>query len=146
MPKYSVLKNKTNSDFSKFVLFPFGGERGIRTLGTFIGYTRFPIVRLRPAQPSLQKFVYAIESLTIIHERKFFCNCFWGDFQKIFCFIKIILLPQEKSKGRGGKERAVPAKKYALRKSVIGERQKYSAQKSVLRGKALKNDIVAFAL
>ena len=24
MPKYSVLKNKTNSDFSKFVLFPFG--------------------------------------------------------------------------------------------------------------------------
>ena len=29
MPKYSVLKNKTNSDFSKFVLFPFGGERGI---------------------------------------------------------------------------------------------------------------------
>ena len=31
MPKYSVLKNKTNSDFSKFVLFPFGGGRGIRT-------------------------------------------------------------------------------------------------------------------
>ena len=35
MPKYSVLKNKTNSDFSKFVLFPFGGERGIRTLVCF---------------------------------------------------------------------------------------------------------------
>ena len=32
MPKYSVLKNKTNSDFSKFVLFPFGGGWGIRTL------------------------------------------------------------------------------------------------------------------
>lgn len=32
----------------------FGGEKGIRTLDTFIGYTRFPIVRLRPAQPSLQ--------------------------------------------------------------------------------------------
>lgn len=32
MPKYSVLKNKTNSDFSKFVLFPFGGGCGIRTL------------------------------------------------------------------------------------------------------------------
>ena len=29
MPKYSVLKNKTNSDFSKFVLFPFGGENGV---------------------------------------------------------------------------------------------------------------------
>ena len=31
----------------------YGGEKGIRTLDTFIGYTRFPIVRLRPAQPSL---------------------------------------------------------------------------------------------
>ena len=28
----------------------FGGEKGIRTLDTFIGYTRFPIVRLRPTQ------------------------------------------------------------------------------------------------
>ena len=34
-------------------VFLFGGEKGIRTLDTFIGYTRFPIVRLRPAQPSL---------------------------------------------------------------------------------------------
>ena len=34
MPKYSVLKNKTNSDFSKFVLFPFGGEREKRTTNT----------------------------------------------------------------------------------------------------------------
>ena len=31
----------------------FGGERGIRTLGTVLAFTRFPIVRLRPAQPSL---------------------------------------------------------------------------------------------
>ena len=30
----------------------FGGKRGIRTLGAFIGHTRFPVVRLRPAQPS----------------------------------------------------------------------------------------------
>ena len=35
---------------------PYGGEKGIRTLDTFIGYTRFPIVRLRPAQPSLHRF------------------------------------------------------------------------------------------
>ena len=34
----------------------FGGERGIRTLGTVLGYTRFPVVRLRPAQPSLQLY------------------------------------------------------------------------------------------
>jgi hypothetical protein len=32
----------------------FGGERGIRTLGTLSTYTRFPVVRLRPAQPSLR--------------------------------------------------------------------------------------------
>mgnify|MGYP003304226798 CR=1 FL=1 len=32
MPKYTVLKNKTNSDFSKFVLFPFGGEGEIYEL------------------------------------------------------------------------------------------------------------------
>ena len=31
----------------------FGGEREIRTLGRVLAYTRFPVVRLRPAQPSL---------------------------------------------------------------------------------------------
>ncbi len=31
-----------------------GGERGIRTLGGVLAHTRFPIVRLRPAQPSLR--------------------------------------------------------------------------------------------
>ena len=36
------------------VLFCFGGERGIRTLDTLMRYTRFPVVRLRPARPSLQ--------------------------------------------------------------------------------------------
>ena len=34
-------------------LLRFGGERGIRTLETLLTPTRFPIVRLRPAQPSL---------------------------------------------------------------------------------------------
>ena len=32
----------------------FGGEREIRTLGRVLAATRFPVVRLRPAQPSLQ--------------------------------------------------------------------------------------------
>ena len=31
----------------------YGGEREIRTLGTVLAFTRFPVVRLRPAQPSL---------------------------------------------------------------------------------------------
>ena len=29
----------------------FGGERGIRTLERVLAVTRFPVVRLRPAQP-----------------------------------------------------------------------------------------------
>ena len=34
----------------------FGGERGIRTLETLLTFTRVPVVRLRPAQPSLHDF------------------------------------------------------------------------------------------
>ena len=33
--------------------FFHGGERGIRTLVGVLAQTRFPVVRLRPAQPSL---------------------------------------------------------------------------------------------
>ena len=39
-----------------------GGERGIRTLGTVLAFTRFPIVRLRPAQPSLHLLDFYIIS------------------------------------------------------------------------------------
>ena len=38
----------------------FGGERGIRTLERVLAVTRFPIVRLRPAQPSLQKVLICV--------------------------------------------------------------------------------------
>ena len=58
----------------KCVLFS-GGERGIRTLGTVLAFTRFPVVRLRPAQPSLQ-----IDFLIISHL-----------FLKIKSFLKNIL-------------------------------------------------------
>ena len=34
----------------------FGGKRGIRTLGTLLTYTRVPVVRLRPAQPSFHPY------------------------------------------------------------------------------------------
>ena len=34
-------------------LFGIGGEKGIRTLVGVSAQTRFPVVRLRPAQPSL---------------------------------------------------------------------------------------------
>ena len=37
-----------------------GGEKGIRTLERVLAVTRFPVVRLRPAQPSLQMLVRSI--------------------------------------------------------------------------------------
>ena len=37
-----------------WTLFVFGGESEIRTHGTVLAFTRFPVVRLRPAQPSLR--------------------------------------------------------------------------------------------
>ncbi len=44
----------TNKKIQVFRLgFFCGGERGIRTLGTVLAFTRFPIVRLRPAQPTV---------------------------------------------------------------------------------------------
>lgn len=40
-------KRKGRQFLSKLPTF-FGGEGGIRTLDTLMGYTRFPIVRARP--------------------------------------------------------------------------------------------------
>ena len=39
---------------SKRIPFFIGGEKGLRTPEWVLAITRFPIVRLRPAQPSLQ--------------------------------------------------------------------------------------------
>ena len=35
-----------------------GGEKGIRTLETVLGFTRFPVVRLRPTRPSLHGLLH----------------------------------------------------------------------------------------
>ena len=47
-----------------------GGEEGIRTLDTLMGYTRFPIVRARPTTRLLRvcssSFAYSLVSLPII--------------------------------------------------------------------------------
>ena len=48
-----------------------GGEREIRTLGTGLPHTRFPVVRLRPAQPSLRA------DFAIISHLSFFVNTFF---------------------------------------------------------------------
>ena len=46
-------------------LFRFGGERGIRTPERVLAVTRFPVVRLRPAQPSLRAVPNLILSVYI---------------------------------------------------------------------------------
>ena len=55
-------KKKTRLAFTSRV--SYGGERGIRTLETLLTPTRFPIVRLRPAQPSLQGTVSRVKTQT----------------------------------------------------------------------------------
>ena len=44
------IKNPADNNRQDFL---FGGEKGIRTPERVLAVTRFPIVRLRPAQPSL---------------------------------------------------------------------------------------------
>jgi hypothetical protein len=39
---------KTDKSLVDFLSVFYGGEEGIRTLDTLMGYTRFPIVRARP--------------------------------------------------------------------------------------------------
>ena len=53
----------------------YGGEEGIRTLETLLTPTRFPIVRLRPAQPPLHAQIIEI-SLNIIPDKTRFVKCF----------------------------------------------------------------------
>ena len=50
----------------------FGGETGIRTLERVLAVTRFPVVRLRPAQPSLQTYfvVPSFRTALIIYHTK----------------------------------------------------------------------------
>ena len=55
-PSNPSLSNIKKYEVSYWIPHIFGGKRGIRTLGAFIGHTRFPVVRLRPAQPSFHRF------------------------------------------------------------------------------------------
>ena len=66
--------------------FLFGGEGGIRTLDTLVGYTRFPIVRARPATRllhALARFVPPRDDWDIILQIAAFVKYF-------FTFLKII--------------------------------------------------------
>ena len=56
--------NEKNPQASQLTDFS-GGKRGIRTLGGFMAHTRFPVVRLRPAQPSFHVFFAALNGACI---------------------------------------------------------------------------------
>ncbi len=77
------LQKKKDTHFCGY-LFPFGGERGIRTLERVLAVTRFPIVRLRPTQPSLQQYLTTFRYYSII------LNPLQGYFIKIFVVWNII--------------------------------------------------------
>ena len=73
---------------SSFIIFHcpigsfFGGERGIRTLGRVLAVTRFPVVRLRPAQPSLRSLTQLYHkqtpmSTTFLNVGRFIFAFFW---------------------------------------------------------------------
>ena len=49
-----------------WVVVCFGAEREIRTLGTVLAFTRFPVVRLRPAQPSLHNYLIYLSLVSSI--------------------------------------------------------------------------------
>ena len=48
---------KNNAAYNSLQTAYFGGKRGIRTLDTLSTYTRVPVVRLRPAQPSFHYWI-----------------------------------------------------------------------------------------
>ena len=61
----------------------YGGESEIRTHGTVLAFTRFPVVRLRPAQPSLHI------DLTIISQEKIKIKSFFKKILKIVFYSSI---------------------------------------------------------
>ena len=82
-----ICRRQTSFKKRTFVLvdkcsFFVGGERGIRTLVRVLAETRFPVVRLRPAQPSLQTRSLVHLAVLLLH---------FGDFNIIlhfFLFVK----------------------------------------------------------
>ena len=72
--------------------FFVGGERGIRTLGTGLPHTRFPVVRLRPAQPSLHADQYIIPQL-VLFVKRFFKFFLFNSNLTVACFFLAVRFP-----------------------------------------------------
>ena len=63
-----------------FLSWAYGGKKGIRTLEGFMGPTRFPVVRLRPAQPSFHLFCCIASPDDVLYYSKHIWDCqaiFW---------------------------------------------------------------------
>ena len=69
-PILPFLRYTTKTAHDIFLSWTYGGKKGIRTLEGFRGPTRFPVVRLRPAQPSFH-FLCCIVDFSI-HDQ--FCG------------------------------------------------------------------------
>ena len=57
LPESETERKEKHRGYTIFIVstvFSESGKRGIRTLGALLTHTRFPVVRLRPAQPSFR--------------------------------------------------------------------------------------------
>ena len=78
------LRYTTKTTHDIFLSWAYGGKKGIRTLEGFRGPTRFPVVRLRPAQPSFHIFSCAAPDCMSYY------NNLRGKCQALFCgFLKV---------------------------------------------------------
>ena len=74
---------------TSFLSWAYGGKKGIRTLEGFRGPTRFPVVRLRPAQPSFHiQLRVSQERFNIISVQRINVKAFLQFFSKKYKFKK----------------------------------------------------------
>ena len=71
IPVQTLRKDKKTAPC--WVLFFYGGETGIRTLERVLAVTRFPVVRLRPAQPSLHPYSVGRLATALIIYHTYLC-------------------------------------------------------------------------
>ena len=84
------------SDVYKRQGSPYGGEKGIRTLEALSTLTRFPVVRLRPAQPSLRAVFALTKTLYHLLFALSSKKCiFLTTTTKIVCCCLLVVLDQE---------------------------------------------------
>jgi hypothetical protein len=80
---------QTKQPMTSFLSWAYGGKKGIRTLEGFRGPTRFPVVRLRPAQPSFHiQLRVSQERFNIISVQRINVKAFLQFFSKKYKFKK----------------------------------------------------------